>query len=55
MFKLTLQDIALGWFETESPTWLTEDQMKQEFLKGLILGATLDANSRMLGINSSLI
>ena len=22
MFKLTLQDIALGWFETESPTWL---------------------------------
>ena len=33
MFKLTLQDIALGWFETESPTWLTEDQMKQEFLK----------------------
>ena len=33
MFKLTLQDIALGWFETESPMWLTEDQMKQSFLK----------------------
>ena len=33
MFKLTLQDIALGWFETESPKWLTEDQMKQAFLK----------------------
>ena len=33
MFKLTLQDIALGWFETESPTWLMEDQMKQAFLK----------------------
>ena len=33
MFKLTLQDIALGWFETESPTCLTEDQMKQSFLK----------------------
>ena len=33
MFKLRLQDIALGWFETESPTWLTEDQMKQAFLK----------------------
>ena len=33
MFKLMLQDIALGWFETESPTWLTEDQMKQSFLK----------------------
>ena len=33
MFKLTLQDIALGWFEMESPTWLTEDQMKQAFLK----------------------
>ena len=33
MFKLTLQDIALGWFETEAPTWLTEDQMKQAFLK----------------------
>ena len=33
MFKLTLQDIALGWFQTESPTWLTEDQMKQSFLK----------------------
>ena len=33
MFKLTLQDIALGWFETESPTWQTEDQVKQEFLK----------------------
>ena len=35
MFKLTLQDIALGWFETEEPTWLTEDQMKQSFLKRL--------------------
>ena len=33
MFKLTLQDIALGWFETESPNWLTEGQMKQAFLK----------------------
>ena len=33
MFKLTLQDIALGWFKMESPTWLTEDQMKQSFLK----------------------
>ena len=33
MFKLTLQDIALGWFKTESPTWLSEDQMKQAFLK----------------------
>ena len=33
MFKLMLQDIALGWFETESPNWLTEDQMKQSFLK----------------------
>ena len=33
MFKLTLQDIALGWFKTESPNWLTEDQMKQSFLK----------------------
>ena len=33
MVKLTLQDIALGWFETESPNWLTEDQMKQAFLK----------------------
>ena len=33
MFKLTLQDIALRWFKTESATWLTEDQMKQAFLK----------------------
>ena len=33
MFKLTLQYIALGWFETESPTLLTEDQMKRSFLK----------------------
>ena len=33
MFKLTLQDIALGWFETESPNWQTEEQVKQEFLK----------------------
>ena len=33
MFKLTLQDIALGWFKTEAPTLLTEDQMKQSFLK----------------------
>ena len=33
MFKLTLQEIALGWFETESPTWQTKDQMKQVFLK----------------------
>ena len=33
MFKLTLQDIALGWFETESPNWQTEDQVKQAFMK----------------------
>ena len=33
MFKLTLQDIALGWFESEFPTWQTEEQMKQAFLK----------------------
>ena len=33
MFKLTLQNIALGWFETEAPTLLTKDQMKQSFLK----------------------
>ena len=33
MFKLTLQEIALGWFETESPAWQTEEQMKQVFLK----------------------
>ena len=33
MFKLTLQDIALGWFETESPNWQTEHQVKQAFLK----------------------
>ena len=33
MFKLTLQDIALGWFETESPNWQTEDQVEQAFLK----------------------
>ena len=26
-------EIALGWFQTESPTWQTEDQMKQVFLK----------------------
>ena len=33
MFKLMLQDIVLAWFETESPNWQTEDQVKQEFLK----------------------
>ena len=33
MFKLTLQDIALRWFDTESPNWLIEDQMKQAFLE----------------------
>ena len=33
MIKLTLQEIALGWFETEVPNWQTEDQMKQAFLK----------------------
>ena len=33
MFKLTLQKIALGWFETESPNWQKEEQMKQAFLK----------------------
>ena len=33
LFKLTLQNIVLGWFETESPTWLTEQEMKQAFLK----------------------
>ena len=51
MFKLTLQEIALGWFETESPNWLTEDQMKQAFLKWFNPWLTLDANNRMLGIN----
>ena len=33
MFKLTLQDIALGWFKTESPNLAMENQMKQAFLK----------------------
>ena len=33
MLKLTLEDIALRWFKTKEPTWLTEDQMKQAFLK----------------------
>ena len=33
MFELTLHEIALRWFETESPNWLTEDQMKQAFSK----------------------
>ena len=33
MFKLSLQDIALGWFETKSPNWQTEEQVKQAFLK----------------------
>ena len=33
MFKLTLQDIVLGWFKTESLHWANEEQMKQAFLK----------------------
>ena len=33
MFQLTLQDIALGWFDSESPNIQTEDALKQEFLK----------------------
>ena len=33
MFRLTLQDIALGWFDTEGPTLLTEEALKQAFLK----------------------
>ena len=51
MFKLTLQDIALGWFETESPTLLTEDQMKQSFLKRFNPWETQDVNSKTHGIN----
>ena len=33
MFQLTLQDIALGWFNSEGPTLQTEDALKQAFLK----------------------
>ena len=33
MFRLTLQDIALGWFDSEGPTLLTEEALKQAFLK----------------------
>ena len=52
MFKLTLQYIALGWFETEAPTLLTEDQMKTIiFFKGLTLGETQDVNNKTHGTN----
>ena len=47
MFKLTLQDIALGWFETEAPTLLTEDQMKQSFLKRSLGRHKMSTTSRM--------
>ena len=53
MFKLMLQDIALGWLETESPNWLTEDQMKQSFLKRFNPWVTQDASNKMPGTNSS--
>ena len=33
MFHLTLQDIALGWFDSEGPNLQTEDALKQAFLK----------------------
>ena len=33
MFHLTLQDIALGWFDSEGPNLWTEDALKQAFLK----------------------
>ena len=33
MFCLTLQDIALGWFNSEGTTLQTEDALKQAFLK----------------------
>ena len=55
MFKVTLQDIALGWFETESPNWLTEDQMKQSFLKRFNPWVTQDTSNKMPGANLSLI
>ena len=54
MFKLTLQDIALWWFETESPNWLTEDQMKQAFLKRFNPWGDTRCQQQD-GINSSLI
>ena len=51
MFKLTLQDIALGWFKTKSPTWLTEDQIKQAFLSVSIHGVIPGASDKTPGIN----
>ena len=33
MFCLTLQDITLGWFDSEAPNLQTEDALKQAFLK----------------------
>ena len=33
MFRLTLQDIAGGWCDTESPNLRTEEALKQTFLK----------------------
>ena len=33
MFRLTLQDIALGWFDSEAPNLQSKDELKQAFLK----------------------
>ena len=33
VFRLTLQDIALGWFDSKGPNLRTEDALKQAFLK----------------------
>ena len=33
MFHLTLQDIALGWFDSEGPNLQTEEALKQAFIK----------------------
>ena len=33
MFRLTLTDNALGWYDAEQGNWANIDQMKQAFLK----------------------
>ena len=48
MFCLTLQDIVLGWFDSEGSTLLTEEALKQAFLKCFNPWETLGVNNMML-------
>ena len=55
MFRLTLSNNALGWYDEEEANWTTFDQVKQAFLKRFNIWGDTHCQQQILGINCILI